>query len=166
MLRIASVAFPALLLASIVVAEQPVVYDNAYLRTLAPLPVTGIARDCLPEDRCDDEDREFVEQFLADRRQPPRGYSDEIVEQDHGARQPVRERLFIGSVNGVPIPCVYGNGQNSWCDHPPRMRPRRSEQPTPVPRGAVPHWRFVEKPPVREHTPGLGDAYRGGKQGQ
>jgi len=166
MVRIASVGLLALLLATIVVADEPVIYDNAYLRKLAPLPITGIARDCLREDRCDAEDRAFVEQFLAARRQPPRGYSDDVDEPAHTAQQPVRERLFIGSVNGVPIPCVYGSGQNSWCDHPPRVKPRHPERPAPVPRGAVPHWRFIEKPPVREHTPGLGNAYRRQDQSQ
>lgn len=132
------------------------VYTNADLERLEPLPVTG--EPCEVAERCDPGGWDFVIDFI--QRERARIEANRRFELEHRRLDVEAER---NPGHSVPYPgFLYGPPYHRLHRYPrlphvtrdaPAARP-----PSPT---RVPHWRFRDNPPVREHVPGLGDSYRG-----
>jgi len=127
--------------------ENVVVYTNADVEKLEPLP-TGRT---LVDTSFDTQAWEFVAAFLARERAKITADRDHDLERDRVEIE--AERPVVYAERYYPLRVGYA------------VLPRVREDARPVenamPATQVPHPIFRARPPVREFTPGLGDSYRG-----
>jgi len=133
--------------------DEPVrVYTNADLALLGPLP--AVAADPNPASRSSEEQSwKFVADFIKQERakiDADRAYDLERERVDNEARE--------DRGHGVPYLGYYGYHPGPYHGRRHVHQPDRSRPP----KTGIPHKMFRDRPPVREHVPGLGDSYRRG----
>jgi len=153
-IRIAAVlllvgAFPTAAARIVSGDENVVVYTNADVEKLEPLP-TGRT---LVDTSFDTQAWEFVAAFLARERAKITSDRDHDLERD---RVEIEAERPVGYGERYPsYPLRVGHAVL------PRVREDARPVENAMPATQVPHPMFRARPPVREFTPGLGDSYRG-----
>ncbi len=134
--------------------EEVVLYTNADVEKLEPLP-TGRP---LVDTTFDPEAWEFVAAFIDRERAKITSDRDHELERDRVQIEAERPVGHGAAYPYYPVRVPYGRAYHGQRTGKPR--PVADDAP---PAAGAPHPMFQARPPVREFTPGLGDAYRRGK---
>jgi len=139
--------------------SEPVrVYTNADLALLGPLPSEPAGPP--PVTRSDEEENwEFVTDFIESQRARIDADRSHELERERVASEAEDDgghgRPYLGYYGYHPGRYPYGSSRGNRND---RSLDRSKQLNV-----HAPHKMFRDKPPVREHVPGLGDSYRRGK---